>query len=425
MVIMTLVDLFSLLLLLLTTSTAWNTTCPKSCICTETTLSLYRTVDCSKSHYLTFPINVPISTEVLILSHCKIISLPNRTEELLPPSVTDLDLSSNSISHINPFLWENGSILEILDMSSNKITSLLNSTFDGLDRLLELHLGHNSISYIDPHAFSLLQNLRILDLADNEVEYINREWFLQLLNLQKLDLSYNKIPAIPANAFSSLDNLNKLSLTANKIRDINKTAFNGLILLDMLYLDRNQIYTIPTQSLGVFKRLSLLTMDANPLHSLDTGSFRATPALEISLNYCLNLSVINEGSFTDLVFLQKLQLHDNHQLKYIDPSAFINLPMLQELILHNNALIAIPSQILQSAPALEYLTLYNNPVRCDCNIHWLLDHRPENSYNSSVSLIDLPHADEITCDSPIKFKGMNLLQLPPRQVNKEAAQVIK
>lgn len=58
--------------------------------------------------------------------------------------------------------------LEDLNLSSNKIESISNATFVGLENSLRtLSLGSNSLKSVDIAAFSYLNNLEHVDLSNN------------------------------------------------------------------------------------------------------------------------------------------------------------------------------------------------------------------------------------------------------------------
>lgn len=96
-----------------------------------------------------------------------------------------------------------------LDLSSNGITHLENS-FLKLSALQKLDLSRNYIEKIDLKAFKNLWNLRRLDLSYNRITEIQSEIFEPLQWLERLKLSHNLLVHIYEGGFDSLKSLKQL-----------------------------------------------------------------------------------------------------------------------------------------------------------------------------------------------------------------------
>ena len=117
------------------------------------------------------------------------------------------------------------------------------------DSLKKLALAENSITYIDPVLFDYAPNLQYLDLSSNSLrEMISEGLILSMANkvqtLEVLILSHNEIDLIPDNSFTGLKSLKVLDLSHNKIETIHfhifglsslteiDLSFNNMVVLD-------------------------------------------------------------------------------------------------------------------------------------------------------------------------------------------------
>ena len=98
-----------------------------------------------------------------------------KTPPRLPLNLRSLDLSNNELKIINTEDILNIKDLEILDLSSNKITEL---------------------SVSKTH-----YKIRELDLSSNKISTVRSLQLQKLVHLTKLNLANNKLISLPANAF--------------------------------------------------------------------------------------------------------------------------------------------------------------------------------------------------------------------------------
>lgn len=129
----------------------------------------------------------------------------------------ELKISGNGLDEIPISLPVS---VEILELSSNNITSLNNQSFAGLPNLTQLWLSKNCY-YWNPCS-------KEVTIQDNS--------FAHLTKLQDLDLSYNNLTHVPKGLPVSLKMLN---LSCNKIQHIYKGDFSGLHNLTHLKIEGN------------------------------------------------------------------------------------------------------------------------------------------------------------------------------------------
>uniref|UniRef100_A0A915MZV3 Uncharacterized protein n=1 Tax=Meloidogyne javanica TaxID=6303 RepID=A0A915MZV3_MELJA len=118
------------------------------------------------------------------------VDMSNNRFQLIPESIVELpglvgvNLSGNSL---------NDEIDKILDLSSNKLTSLNIRTFEGLVKLERLLLFNNSIQNIHEEAFQELKNsLEYLNISHNLITKLPAA-IGRLSRVETVDLSHNRI----------------------------------------------------------------------------------------------------------------------------------------------------------------------------------------------------------------------------------------
>lgn len=143
---------------------------------------------------------------------------------------------------------------------------------------------------------------------------------------------------------------------------------------------------MPSTAIQSLKRIISIHLDGNKLSQLSTGDFVHTPALHISITHCTQLALIDRGSFWDLPNIRSILLHNNPLLQYIDSQAFLGVPSLHSIELHNCSLKTLQIDMINNILAISssehnyhhikrsvQITLYGNPILCDCNVHYLLE----------------------------------------------------
>ncbi|XP_076334736.1 leucine-rich repeat neuronal protein 1-like [Tachypleus tridentatus] len=374
--------------------------CPVTCNC------LLLIVNCSSRGLLSLPAEIPLKTESLLVSENQITNFDNKMPFL--PRLLELNLSNNQIKQLGRIsIFQNLTELRLLDLSKNKFRSLFNGVFCSLHKLETLIIADGHLKFIDKHVFDDMKMLKHLNLKGNSIHSMSISWFYDLKNLEVLELDNNEIFYLNSDTFSVVNNLLYLSLSHNRIRGISKNAFMGLRSLKTLLLNHNYVTNVPSVALQPMKQLKVLVLDANPITQLGTSNFNGFAVEEISLSNTNTLQMIDRGAFRDLVSLEKVFLHNNLNLQYVDPQAFINVPKLKILLLHKNNLSALSHEIVNRRPTV-HLTLYGNPLLCDCNIRWIRK-TLEQKDNSSVVFLD---SDELRC-----FQHQNLNSFPLKSLD--------
>ncbi|XP_062979162.1 leucine-rich repeat neuronal protein 1-like [Elgaria multicarinata webbii] len=397
--------LCALLVLLLWGSPSAAHPCPPQCVCETrpwfTPQSVYheaRTVDCNDLLLTRVPANLSSDTQVLLLQSNKISQVIWELQHLF--NLTELDLSQNHFSRISDTGLANLSHLITLYLEENQVEELPDHCLDDLVALEELYINHNRISSIEPLAFAGLGNLLRLHLNANRLRAIDHRWFLSLPNLEILMIGENPISQLAGGSFQPLGRLHSLVLAGMELSEVPSDAFQGLDYLESLSFYDNHLPRVPTKALKGLPLLKFLDLNKNPITEVWTGDFKDMLHLEeLSLNGMEELTGIHKGAFQNLPELAKLELCNNPHLSYLHPGAFLGVPALRTLLASNAALSLLPLGLTGALPALAELSLYGNPLRCDCQEAW------EPLATGHIRLIE---SQTTLCTSPSEAAGQEL-----------------
>lgn len=138
--------------------------------------------------------------------------------------------------------------IESVDFSSNILYSW-GGKFVELKKLKHISLSNNFCSNVTSEFFMNTPNLISLDISINKLgtvlgKDVNGLIFKPLHKLQKLNLSNNAIESLPEQIFAYLGNLESLNLSYNRIPKVN-FAFTHMPLLSELDLQQNKISSLP------------------------------------------------------------------------------------------------------------------------------------------------------------------------------------
>ncbi|XP_014784822.1 leucine-rich repeat neuronal protein 1 [Octopus bimaculoides] len=374
----------------------WTTHCAINCTCDVVSYANYKnlkTINCSNINLVSMPNISNNLAQAFLLSKNKF-----KIVQELPhlKNLKILDLSSSQISKFNShwqfFLY---GLLEELNLHNNLLKTLQDGAFTGLKNLRVLDLSYNRLHLIEKDAFGGLNNLQVLNLDGNGLTSVNPDWFQRIKSVSELLLSKNDLRKLTDDLFRELPLLSTLNLTGNQIRVIEVNAFRGLSKLCVLNLSNNRLTNIPSQEIRFLPSLDILILDANSFETVKSEEFHHLNISELSLSFLPLLKSIQNNSFHHLPKLTILQMHDNKNLLFIHPNAFSQVPNLQKLYLHNNKLWALPYTLKASLPNCTNIHLYHNPLRCDCNIHWIIKELASTGNKSRIQFHD---ANKIICD---------------------------
>lgn len=131
----------------------------------------------------------PIKT--LVLSLNSLSSLPNDVFQPISSTLVNLNLRNNQFN--SNFFLINLPRLRVLDLSSNRLTSLSADQFKGLDQLETLILHKNHLMSLSSDNFRFCRNLTLLDLSDNQIIDVHPQSFNRLTHLKVLLFNNNPL----------------------------------------------------------------------------------------------------------------------------------------------------------------------------------------------------------------------------------------
>lgn len=278
--------------------------------------------------------------------------LPKRNLSLLVLTISNSNIQCLAESSFNQWFHK----LEILDLSMNQLTSLPDDLFVHLFNLEEVYLQNNFLQHI-PAIFASNSNLRILNLKRNQLLFLSPETLYPLSNsLMKLDVSGNYLPVWNATSLTIFDQLQDLSIQRNMLNDEEEPLnFNNIPYLMYLQLDHNKLRHFPN-----VRRLGYLK------------------TVKISYN----------------------------RIRFLEEDIFQGCYALEEVYLNSNLLKTIEKSVFHKAKQLREFQISDNPLKCDCNVRWLVSvlvEEPE--YVFQYDLIT-----RATCTSPPYLKDKLLVE---------------
>ncbi|PFX15365.1 G-protein coupled receptor GRL101 [Stylophora pistillata] len=163
-----------------------------------------------------------------------LLSVPND----LPTNVGAVDVSFNTLLHVDEDSFQNLTFVKTLDLGRNLLRVVFSEMLDGLSNLEILSLRSNQIERLEYGAFRNKSNMTHLYLQDNKLKEVSNGMFKDLLKLKLLNLS------------------------TNRLRTVSKETFQGLQSLEYLYLDKNELtLKVPPDAFNDLKNLRYLKLD--------------------------------------------------------------------------------------------------------------------------------------------------------------------
>jgi len=295
------------------------------------------------------------------------------------PYLRQVDLSKNNIDFIHPDAFVNTSRLSRVAFDENQLTNIPVDIVNNLSNLQYFTLAHNrignltalqsvsvnilnvtgnEISDIVDGAFNGTPELSELYLSQNRLTRIRASMFSGLKFLNRLDLSDNLISTIDIGSFQSLPYLMSLSLHGNQLNSIEPGTFMGLSSIYSLDLSGNRLVSHVTEGLRL-SSLRDLILDDNDIISFNVSHF---VYFESSLQrLSLRRNRISELQFDhDYVFLFLLDLGENRVTDQIFHS-LQHARSLKILKLDDNDISSVPT-VAGFSQSLTDLDLSNNAL---------------------------------------------------------------
>ncbi|XP_055532977.1 leucine-rich repeats and immunoglobulin-like domains protein 1 [Wyeomyia smithii] len=395
--------------------------CPNRCVCDDVKLH----VTCGEGELDVLPIALNPAIQRLVIKFNQIKAIDSSIQ--FYADLTMLDLSYNHLLGVPERIFTYQRRLLQLHLNNNKVGTITNKTFHGLEelrvlnlrgnfiteltagmfksllKLEELNLSQNRIERIDPLTFEGLTSLRILNLNDNALDIIPTPTFKPLRMLAELILGTNLLNQIQPGVFEGLTHLTRLDVRSSMLVNITIDTFRGAENIRSLDISDNHLQLVPTVQLSGLKRLEELVIGQNDFKIIPEGAFFGLANLrKIDISGSLNLHRIQAGAFSANTNLDTIVISSNKILADIEQGAFSGLPHIENVILRDNALSTVREELLPWLQLKNY-DLSGNPLVCDCHLHWL-----------SVTLRVKPVETEqntILCAYPERLNGERLREV--------------
>lgn len=303
----------------------------------------------------------------LTLSHNKIKSIGlNYFSELYV--LNQLYLDHNCISYIHQNAFQNLTNLQDLCISANELNEVPEA-IKNLRFLKSLDLGRNNISILLNSSFEGLDKLYGLRLVDNKISRIVLNSFKNLPSLQVLNLASNKIISIEVGSFDMNPSLKAIRLDGNKLREI-RGLFERLSSLGWLNVSDNELTRFSYENFP--SNLEWLNINTNMLKSLPNCETvnSSLKMLDVSCNKIENIT----GKVIPRT-VEHLYLNDNN-IKSVQMATFLHKNSLVKVLLYGNAIQtmdigALALSNIDGVKDVPDFYISGNPFKCDCSMEWL------------------------------------------------------
>ncbi|CAG5133291.1 unnamed protein product [Candidula unifasciata] len=281
------------------------------------------------------------SMKILRMSHCSIRSLsPASLDSLI--SLTELDLSNNWLTSV-PSVIRHLKDLRKISLFRCQISVLEDYSFLGLSKLEVIELTTNPLTTIENNAFIGLENcLKRLQLELCHLRDIPSQAIKDLTKLEYLDLSQNSFSVATDTSFTGKYCLKELLVSAEGMR-FEPHAFSGQKhCVTDLTIKSMKLQTVPREAIAEIEKLARLSLEFNNITVLPREAFRGIKATSINLA--------------------------NNKLKHIDPGAFLGLPPHLHLNLRRTAVSDIDFLLGYPDDAIDTVNLDYAELECRCSM---------------------------------------------------------
>lgn len=299
--------------------------------------------------------------ELLDLSSNLLTTLNSDAFAGLENTLLSLRLSQNRISSISspPITLMK---LKRLDLSENELTDFPRNTFSLLPSLEYLNISHNyNLSNIPNGILHKLTKLRVLDLSYTGLKSVSSDLFKQTPSVRGIFLSHNQISEITDNTFANLENLTSIDLSYNNINNIKQSSFVNVMNIRELSLKGNQLNSFKGEFFNTGTSLEILDISNNQLSYLFPSSFRIHPRLKRIYASNNKFNFFPAELIATLQFLEMVDLSGN-ELKTIEELDFARLPRLRSLQLAHNNLEAVSEMAFHNSSQLQIIDLSYNKL---------------------------------------------------------------
>ena len=206
-------------------------TCPSLCVCHG------NVVKCTGN--VLRPYSISTYTKALVYSG--VVLKKQHTFGKYVLSLISIDDSKFPSNMVPRAMFANMHLLQTLILRNNRIRSIEQHSFGGLQNLLSIDIRGNSIYIIFEFTFYGLKSIQHLDISNLGIEYLNGECFKEVIRLVKLNISSNSLSTLTSSIFRGLTQLQTLDLRGNNFHIIEFETFTCINSNLSIYVSK-QVY---------------------------------------------------------------------------------------------------------------------------------------------------------------------------------------
>ncbi|QHO14682.1 putative LRR receptor-like serine/threonine-protein kinase [Arachis hypogaea] len=292
----------------------------------------------------------PIPSKIFNISTLKYLYLSyNSLSGVLPsemgytlPSLVQLHLTGNKLVGSIPNGLFNATLLTKIDLSENQFNGLMPTGFRYLSILEVLHIGGNNLT------------------SSHELEFLTS--LTSCTQLKRIVVTGNPLKGSIIDELCEIGSLSVLSLSSNKLSGVIPTCLGNMASLRIVYMDSNKLISEIPSSFWNLKDVLEVNLSSNALVGelpYDIGRLRALVLLDLSKN---EFSGNIPTTISSLGTLQNLSLASNKFQGSI-PASYGEMVSLSSLDLSRNLLSGAIPKSLESLVYLKYINLSYNKLQ--------------------------------------------------------------
>ena len=283
----------------------------------------------------------------------------------LPTAVTALDISSNNIEILNETSFQSLHGLTTLSINANRVRIIKGGAFSPLLQLKRLYLNSNALSELRSDVFAHNYDLEVLQFAYNKFSVFPSDTLQALPNVHELSFPRNQIQIFCCKRFAS-PSITKLEMQNNKISNLSQECFLPFskTFIQNINFGFNKLSSLPDYVFKYLKRVENIIVQHN---FMTTFSFKPIlgltmlTALDFAYNRVLNITTIDHNATMEFPPLKNLTLKGN-RLGIIPPAAFQGFDKLLWLHLGGNRIKKLSNDSFNGLDRLQTLILSGNKL---------------------------------------------------------------
>ncbi|XP_052105630.1 leucine-rich repeat and immunoglobulin-like domain-containing nogo receptor-interacting protein 3 [Mytilus californianus] len=305
------------------------------------------TANCSSRGLTSIPGTLPSEIEVIDLSYNDIHSEDLERLKLFTEYLADLNLSYNNITYLPPRSLSTASQLNVLNLDGNVLEKVDSTSFGHLKQLHKL-IGIHAKTF-EENTFDNLEGLNDMSIVFGSKEVMT--------------VMIDGVKSLPRNLFDKQQSLKHLSL--NNIEDLILPKSESQV--DTLDLSGSTLYRISADWFIGFKNLRFLNLSRTKLIEVNNDTLMSLLSLTV-----LDLSYNNITNLPDALFKSS----QNTIVAFNVSRLFRNARSLRRLDISGNKIQTLPHDFFETIRFLEFVSLDDNPVHCDCPLMLIRDSMP-------------------------------------------------